>query len=189
MVTMPVSIWTDGSSIRNPGPSGCAYILKYFVDKEDGIPEAKEIEFSQGYRLSTNNRMEIMAAIFALRKFIEMVEDGTFIDVRQVNLTSDSDYLVRAINQNWISKWQTNGWMTSSFQNKKPHEVINKDLWEQIIQIQDTLKAKHINLVLAHVNGHSGDEYNERCDKLAVAASDKEMIKDEVYESNAKTNQ
>ncbi len=184
-VSMTVEAYTDGSSLRNPGPSGLAYIIRYYIDHEEGMPEPKEIEFSQGFRLSTNNRMEIMAVIYACKKILELIDDGTFIDITQVQLTSDSEYVVKAINQNWISKWQTNGWMTAPFQNKKPHEVANKDLWEQIIDILESFKSKRVTLLVTHVPGHSGHEFNERCDELARRASDGELLKDEVYETIA----
>lgn len=185
--TLPVEIFTDGSAISNPGPAALAYIIKYYIDKENDMPEAKEIEFAQGFRYSTNNRMEIMAGIYALKKVISLVEDGTLSETRQVNLATDSEYFCKAVNQNWLSKWQSNNWMTSGFGNKKPSPVKNKDLWEQLIDIQIQLRNKSITLVMTHVPGHSGVEYNERCDELARnAANGSELIKDEAYESAPK---
>ena len=186
MISTTIEVWTDGSSIHNPGPAGLAYIIRYFEDKEDSMPVSKEIEFSQGFRLSTNNRMEIMAGIYALKKVLSLVDDGTLIDARQINLSSDSEYFCKAVNQNWLGKWQANDWMTSSYQGKKSQPVKNKDLWEQIIEIQSNLKLKNITLAMTHVAGHSGIQENERCDELAVsAANGSEMIKDEVYEKQA----
>lgn len=186
MVSLPIEIWTDGSSIRNPGPSGLSYIIRYYEDIEDGMPESKEITGQQGFRLSTNNRMEIMAGIYALKEVLHKVDDGLFIDVRQINLSSDSEYFCKAYNQNWLSKWQANGWMTSGFGNKKPHAVSNKDLWEKFVDIQTELKNKNITLVMTHVEGHAGNEFNERCDQMAKAAADgSELIKDEEYEKIA----
>lgn len=184
MVSLPVEIFCDGSSLSNPGPSGLAYIIRYYIDKEDGMPEVKEIPFSQGFRYSTNNRMEIMAGIYALKKTISLVNDGTLSEIRQINLASDSEYFCKAVNQNWLTKWQSNNWMTSGYGNKKPSAVKNKDLWEQVIDIQNELKGKNITLVMTHVPGHSGIEYNEKCDELArAAASGTEQIKDDAYES------
>ena len=185
MSSMPVELYTDGSSLRNPGAAGYGYIIRYYVDKDDNsMPEVKEIEGSQGYRLSTNNRMELMGAINGLRKVINKLEDGTIQPISQINLFSDSDYLVKAISQNWATRWMANNWMTSSFNGKQATAVKNKDLWEQIIQIQEELRSKKIILAVTHVNGHSGHEFNERADKLAVAASNgpEEKKLDEEYE-------
>lgn len=185
MITLPIEIWTDGSALRNPGPGAYSFIIRYYEDVEDGIPVAKEITGSQGFRLTTNNRMELMAGIYAIKEVFKNVESGLFIDVRQINLSTDSEYFCKAVNQNWIAKWQENGWMTSGFGNKKPHPVSNKDLWEIFIDIQNELKMKNITLNMTHVDGHAGVELNERCDQLAKAAADgSSLIKDEYYENN-----
>lgn len=189
MITMPIDLYTDGSSLRNPGASGLAYIIRYWESpsEQDGMPEEKIIEGSQGFRLSTNNRMEIMAGIYGLNAIIENVNNGTFEGLTQINLSSDSEYFVKAINQNWLSRWQQNNWMTSSFNGAKPKAVKNKDLWEQVIEIQNKLRSMSINLTLSHVDGHSGVELNERADQLAVAASNDgtHHIIDEFYEKTS----
>lgn len=181
-----IELYTDGSSLKNPGASGLAYVIRYLEIANDGdMPVAKTVEGSQGFRLSTNNRMEIMAAIHGLNKIISSLGNiPGFQGVTQINLSSDSEYLCNAINQRWIQKWQQNNWMTSGFRDKKPQPVKNKDLWEQIVTIQNTLQNAAITLVVNHVKGHSGHEFNEQCDKMAVAAStdtSKHMV-DEVYE-------
>ena len=185
-VNSSVDIYTDGSSLRNPGASGLGYIIRYWVEPEepDGMPKEQIIEGSQGYRLSTNNRMEIMAAIQALNCIITKIETGEWVGVNQINLNSDSEYLCKSINQKWITKWMQNNWMTSSFGGKQPKLVKNKDLWEAIVGLQDKLHAMNINLVVAHVMGRNGNEFNERADKLAVAASNNTPthIVDEFYE-------
>ena len=182
-----IEVYTDGSSLRNPGPSGLSYIIRYYEDVENGIPEAKEITGKQGFRLSTNNRMEIMAGIYALKEVLKKVDDGLFIDVRQVSLSSDSEYFCKAYNQNWLAKWQANGWMTSGYQSKKPHAVSNKDLWEKFLDILAEMKAKSITLIMTNVEGHAGDELNERCDQMAKEAADStELLKDEEYEKLSK---
>ena len=96
---------------------------------------------------------------------------------------SDSEYLCKAINQHWIDKWSQNNWMTSGFKGQKPKPVKNKDLWEQVIAMQQKVSSMGINLTVTHVDGHSGHQFNERADQLAVAASNgTNHISDEVYE-------
>lgn len=186
MVTMPVEVYTDGSCIRNPGPGGWAYIIRYWESTSDtDMPEAKEFQANQGYRLTTNNRMEIMGAVMALREVIQMkTTDPNWAQVGQANLMSDSEYFCKAINQNWIQKWKENNWMTSGFKGTPPKPVKNKDLWEQVIEVQEELRNIGINLTVTWVKGHDGNEYNEKCDKLAVAASTgTDHIIDQWYES------
>lgn len=148
MITMPIELYTDGSSLRNPGASGLAYIIRYW-DLAEGsdIPEQKIIERNQGFRLSTNNRMEIMAGVWGLRDVIQNVENGTFTGLKQVNLFSDSEYFVKAVNMKWIDKWIQNNWMTSGFQevnlrllriktygNSLLKQGINFRQWEFLLQ-------------------------------------------------------
>ena len=184
MITAPIELYSDGSSLRNPGASGLGYVIRYWNDKNDGsIPEAQIIEGSQGFRLSTNNRMEIMAALWGLRTIVTNINNGTLAGTRQINLQSDSQYLCNAINQRWIAKWSQNNWMTSGFKGSKPKPVKNKDLWEQVVAIQDQIVAMGVTLVVTHIEGHAGHEFNERADKLAVNASNgTSHIIDEVYE-------
>ena len=189
MSTMPIELYTDGSSLKNPGASGLAYIIRYWVDKnETEMPEAKIIEGNQGFRLSTNNRMEIMAGIYGLRKIIECINnDPEFKNFTQINLSSDSEYFCNAINQRWIQKWQQNNWMTSGYNGAAPKDVKNKDLWEQVIEVQETLQKLNVNLTLIHIKGHNGHEFNERADQLAVAASNNHTnhLIDEMYEKTS----
>ena len=189
MSTMPIELYTDGSSLKNPGASGLAYIIRYWVDGNEEdlnfMPESKIIEGSQGFRLSTNNRMEIMAGIFGIRKVIECIKDGIINNVyKQINLSSDSEYFCNAVNQRWINKWVQNNWMTSGFRGSAPKSVKNKDLWEQVIELQEELQRLGIALTLIHIKGHNGHEFNEKADKLAVAASNDSTnhLIDEVYE-------
>jgi len=189
MSTMPIELYTDGSSLNNPGASGLGYVIKYFIDKDNGeMPEIKTIEGSQGFRLSTNNRMEILSAIYGIKKIIEMINtDESFKGFNQINVFSDSQYLCNAINSRWIQSWQQRGWMTSGFNGKTPSAVKNKDLWEQVIELQNTLHNMGINLTLTHIKGHNGNEFNEKADKLAVAAStySSAHIIDEEYEKTS----
>lgn len=184
MTTMPIELYTDGSCLKNPGAGGLAYIIRYWEVKGDtDLPESKIIEGNQGFRLTTNNRMEIMAGIYGLNFIIDQINSGTFSGVTQINLTSDSEYFCNAINQKWINKWMENNWMTSGFKGSQPKPVKNKDLWEQVIEIENKLKSMNITFTIAHIKGHAGHEFNEKADKLAVAASTgTNHIIDEIYE-------
>ena len=136
-------IYTDGSCLDNPGPGGWAAIMCYGEDE-------KEITGSETE--TTNNRMELMAAIMALES-LKYPTSGT--------VTSDSAYLQGGITQ-WIDKWRLNGWKNAS---KKP--VANQDLWLRL----DALNKKH-DITWDWVKGHSGHPMNERCDTLARKAAE-----------------
>ena len=154
-----VTIHTDGSCLGNPGPGGWAAILE--AAGADGRPQCKEL--SGGYRLTTNNRMELLAVIEAL----------TALKVPcAVQLYTDSQYVRNAIEQRWLAGWQRKGWMTAS---KTP--VKNQDMWQRLVP----LLAYHT--VRFHwVRGHSGHAVNERCDVLAKAAAmSGKLLVDEGY--------
>ena len=186
MITMPIELYTDGSCSKNPGPGGLGYIIRYWEQKENSdLPEPKTIEGNQGFRLTTNNRMEIMAAIYGINNIIDLINNGTLSGATQLNVTSDSEYLCNAINQRWITKWVENNWMTSGFQGRQPKPVKNKDLWEQIVNLQDKLKSMNINFTITHIKGHAGHEFNERADQLATAATaGTNHIIDQIYENS-----
>ena len=134
-----IIIYTDGACSKNPGPGGWGAILQFG-------PHVKEIS---GFEPSTtNNRMELTAAIKALEALTEPCS---------VALHSDSAYLVNTFQQDWLTKWQLNGWKTA---NKGPVE--NQDLWRTLLD----LAAKH-QIKWVKVKGHSDNEFNNRCDKLA----------------------
>ena len=156
---MKVSIFTDGAARGNPdGPGGYGTVLRYIDPKG----QVHEREFSQGYKKTTNNRMELMAAIVGLEALNKPCE---------VELYSDSKYLVDAFDKNWLDSWIKNGWKTAG---KKP--VKNKDLWIRLIEAKKDHKV-HFNWV----KGHDGHPENERCDKLATTAADgTELIEDEI---------
>lgn len=187
MVSMPVELYTDGSSLRNPGAAGLGWILRYREESdEDSMPEEKTIEGSQGFRLSTNNRMELMAFIYGCEKFLEQYDEGLFKNVAQLSVFSDSDYLVRGITQNWVAKWQKSDWMTSGYNGKKPKPVTNKDLWMKITELQGQLRKRNVNLSMTHVMGHSGHEWNEKADRLATSASSQAAVEiDTEYEKSS----
>lgn len=140
-----VDIYTDGACRGNPGPGGFGAILVFA-----GI----EKEFSGGEAQTTNNRMELLAAITALSALKEPCA---------VKLYSDSKYLVDAINQNWVYGWRKKGWKKS---DGKP--ALNIDLWERLLTLLETHRVRFI-----WVKGHNGHPYNERCDRLAVKEAEK----------------
>jgi ribonuclease HI len=137
-----VQLITDGSCLGNPGPGGWAYILRYNQHKR----EACGFE-----RHTTNNRMELTAAIEGLRALKEACE---------VEIVTDSEYLKNGITS-WIHGWKRKGWVTST---KKP--VVNRDLWEEL----DRLVAKH-HPRWSWTKGHASHEDNNRCDELAQRAA------------------
>lgn len=135
-------VYTDGSCLRNPdGPGGWAAVI---IDTETG--EMRELH--EGNPSTTNNRMELSAAIGAL----SYIREGS-----TVALYTDSQYMKNAFNRNWIRNWKRNGWKTS-----QGTDVLNKDLWLKL----DALFASH-QVFFRWVKGHAGNTYNERCDILA----------------------
>ena len=137
-----VYIYTDGACSGNPGKGGYGAVLKYGEHTK---------ELSGGYKKTTNNRMEIMAVLVALKALKEECE---------VELCSDSKYVIDALKLGWALKWQANGWM----RNKK-EKALNSDLWEQLLA-----ETKRHKMEYVWVKGHAGHPQNERCDALAVAA-------------------
>jgi ribonuclease HI len=150
-----ITLYTDGACINNPGPGGYGVVLLY---------ESKRRELSGGYRLTTNNRMEILAAITGLEALKEPCD---------VTLYSDSQYLVNAIEKGWAQRWQAAGWM----RNKK-EKAINPDLWERLLDLCEVHKVR-----FEWLRGHAGHDENERCDELATsAARGLNLAVDEGYE-------
>lgn len=139
-----VCIYTDGACSGNPGPGGWAAILSY---------NGHERELSGGEPATTNNRMELIAAISALEALKEPCE---------VELWTDSQYLARAVNEGWLAGWKRRGW------RRKEGELKNPELWQAL----DALLARH-KVSFNWLKGHDGHEYNERCDARAVAQRDK----------------
>lgn len=155
---MKVEIYTDGAARGNPdGPGGFGTVLHY----TDGKGQLHVRELSAGYKRTTNNRMELMAAIAALEALTKPC---------QVDLYSDSKYLVDAFNQHWIDSWLKKNWKRG-----KNEDVKNVDLWKRL------LKAKELHQVTFHwVKGHADHPQNERCDQLATSAADgTELYEDE----------
>ena len=147
---MLVKIYTDGAARGNPdGPGGYGAVLEYVDTK--GQLHTKEL--SQGYKKTTNNRMELMAVIAALEALNRPCS---------VELYSDSKYVVDAFNQNWIGGWLKKGWKRG-----KNEPVKNVDLWKRLLQAKEPHQVRFI-----WVKGHDGNPQNERCDTLATAAAD-----------------
>ncbi|HEY7157599.1 MAG TPA: ribonuclease HI [Gemmataceae bacterium] len=138
-----VTVYTDGACIGNPGPGGYAAIL---------ISGKKRKEIVGGYRLTTNNRMEILAAVLAL----EALKWSSRVTVHR-----DSRYLVDAVTKGWAERWRDNGWKRNA-----KEEAVNADLWERLL----ILCEKH-EVEFVWVQGHAGHPENERCDLLSVAAA------------------
>lgn len=138
-----IIIYTDGACIGNPGPGGYGVVL---------LSGEHRLELSGGYKLTTNNRMEMIAAL----KGLEALKQESI-----VNLYSDSQYLVDSMMKGWAKKWQQQHWM----RNKK-EMAKNPDIWEQLLKMSSFHKVNYL-----WVRGHSGNKENERCDTLAVQAA------------------
>ena len=139
-----VILYTDGACSGNPGPGGWGAVLIYKEHKK---------ELSGAERQTTNNRMEVMAAICGL----EALKESCSVD-----LYTDSAYLCNAFEKNWIDNWQRNGWM-----NSKKQPVENSDLWKLLLQI---IRVKKHDVTFHKVKGHADDPLNNRCDELATSA-------------------
>lgn len=150
---MKVTIYTDGSSLGNPGPGGYGVILRYIDPKG----KTHNRELSGGFQNTTNNRMELLAAITGLEALIRPCE---------VDLYSDSQYLVKAFNEHWIDGWMEKGWKRGANQ-----EVKNADLWKRLLEA-----AKPHQVTYHWVKGHAGHPENERADALAVEAASQENL-------------
>lgn len=148
----PINLYTDGSSRGNPGPGGYGIVLTCG-------PHRKEL--SGGFSCTTNNRMELLAVIVGL----EAIKRPN----AQVNIYSDSSYVVKAINEGWLKNWVVKGL----------HKQKNADLWERYLRI-----AQKHQLRFFWIKGHAGHPENERCDQLAVeAATSSNLMEDHGYEN------
>ena len=153
---MKVTLYTDGSSRGNPGRGGYGAVLRFI--KPDRSVYQKE--FSQGYKNTTNNRMEMLAVIAGL----EALKKPCSVEVY-----SDSQYVVNAFSKKWIDGWIKRGWTTAS---KEP--VKNIDLWQRMLKAMEPHEVR-----FNWVKGHNGHEENERCDALATAAADGDSLIDD----------
>lgn len=150
-----VIIYTDGSSKGNPGPGGYGTIITYF----DEQGKRYEKELSGGFTHTTNNRMEVLAAIVGLEYLTEPCK---------VMIVSDSKYLVDTFQKRWIHGWEKNGW-----RNWKGVTVKNPDLWKRMLAAMKGHKVE-----FEWVKGHNEHPENERCDKLAVKAAETAKVRD-----------
>lgn len=151
MIAEPILLYTDGSSRGNPGPGGYGVVLKYGSYRK---------ELSQGFRLTTNNRMELLGVIEGL-KAIKKREIP-------VKIYSDSSYVVNAVNNGWLKSW-----VSKDLSKKK-----NSDLWGLFLNVSQTFSS----LEFIWIKGHAGHPENERCDRLAVEASQRgDIIDDKGY--------
>ncbi len=163
---MKVKIFTDGSSRGNPGPGGYGAVLQY-VDTKGQLHEK---ELSAGYARTTNNRMELLGVIVALEALNRPCE---------VELVSDSQYVVKAFQDHWIDGWIKKNWKRGS------EPVKNTDLWKRLLQAT----ARH-QIQWIWIKGHAGHAENERCDQLATRAADEgPYLVDEGFVETEETNQ
>jgi ribonuclease HI len=155
-----VFVYTDGGAINNPGPGGFGVVLLY---------KGHRRELSCGYRLTTNNRMELLACIVGLSALKEPCK---------VTLYSDSQYVVNGIEKGWAKRWQKKGWK----RNKKKLAE-NVDLWSRLLELCEKHQVRFV-----WVKGHAENQENNRCDQLAgEAARSPSLMVDENYEKGATT--
>ena len=152
-----VTLYTDGACSGNPGKGGYGSIL-VFIDS-NGIKHEKEL--SEGFEHTTNNQMELLAVIVGLEALKKSCD---------VKVVSDSKYVVDSITKGWLDNWVARGWRKS---DNKP--VPNSELWKRLLSAMKNHKRE-----LEWIKGHAGHPYNERCDRLAVAACKKDVLKTEV---------
>src|SRR5690348_13264605 len=143
-----VTIYTDGACLKNPGPGGYGIVLLYDHHRK---------ELSGGFRRTTNNRMEIMAAIAGLEALKCRCE---------VTIYTDSRYLAESMMKGWVHRWREKGWMRN-----REEKACNRDLWKRLL---DACAPHHVSF--QWLRGHAGQPENERCDQLAVDASQRKGL-------------
>lgn len=147
-----VTIYTDGGASGNPGPGGYGVVQVY---------KGQVKEITGGFKLTTNNRMELMGVIVALRQL-------EFRD-KPVTVYTDSSYVVNGITKGWAKSWRKNNWIKS---DKKP--AVNPDLWGELLDL-----TAELNVSFIWVKGHAGNPLNERCDQLAVSSAKQKGLPDD----------
>lgn len=154
-----VIIYTDGGALNNPGPGGYGVVI---------TNKGKSKELSKGFRMTTNNRMELLACIEGLKA----VQAG-----ETIVLYSDSKYVVDGVTKGWAKRWRANGWMRT-----KSDPAVNADLWSKLLKLNEKR-----DIAYCWVKGHAGIDGNERCDALATAAAlGSDLSVDKVYEESVK---
>jgi len=160
MIFNKIHLYTDGSSLGNPGPGGYGAIIEW-------VGQNHKKEISEGYRMTTNNRMELLAVIVGL--------ETLKIQPMEVLVCSDSKYVVDSVQKKWVFGWEKKG-----FKGKK-----NPDLWKRYLKIHRKHKVN-----FQWIKGHNDHPQNERCDRLAVnAAKQKALVVDSAFEQNLKTKE
>ena len=155
-----IHLYTDGSSLGNPGPGGYGVIIEW-------VGKSYKKEISEGYRMTTNNRMELLAVIVGL--------ETLKLQPMEVLVCSDSKYVIDSVQKKWVFGWEKKG-----FKGKK-----NPDLWKRYLKIH----RKH-KVDFQWIKGHNDHPQNERCDWLAVnAAKQKTLLVDSAFEQNLKTKE
>ena len=155
-----IHLYTDGSSLGNPGPGGYGAIIEW-------VGKSYKKEISEGYRMTTNNRMELLAVIVGL--------ETLKLQPMEVLVCSDSKYVIDSVQKKWVFGWEKKG-----FKGKK-----NPDLWKRYLKIH----RKH-KVDFQWIKGHNDHPQNERCDWLAVnAAKQKTLVVDSAFEQNLKTKE
>jgi len=154
-----IIIYTDGSSRGNPGPGGWGAIIIRGDDRKTFENESEVLEIGGREDMTTNNRMEMIAAIEALR-VLPSFENSQGKNI-EVEIFSDSEYLIKGITL-WIKGWQKNNWRT-----KDRKEVLNQDLWQKLLE-----ETEKRNVQWKKVLGHSGHKFNDRCDEIATSFAD-----------------
>lgn len=146
-----VRIFTDGACSNNPGPGGWAAI--FTTGDKQRVLKGGELQ-------TTNNRMELTAVVASLKKIrgLKKVGDQEYI------ISSDSAYVINAIKQNWLQKWEQNGWETA-----KGEEVKNNDLWKECAKLIAEFDRKGVKISYCKVKGHAGNPLNEYADRIAKA--------------------
>ena len=146
-----ITIYTDGACIGNPGPGGYGVVI---------LRDGGRGELRGGYRRTTNNRMEIMAAIVALESLEERC---------RVTLYSDSEYLVKAMSRGWAQRWRQDGW-----KRNRRDSALNPDLWQRLLQV-----CEHHEVEFRWVKGHAGSAENTRADHMAMTAAQQPGLPDD----------
>lgn len=151
---MKVRIYTDGACSCNPGPGGWSYLVS---------AKEKIIIRSGGENNTTNNRMELLAVVKSLQKMLKKWKTiNKHNDFNEIEILSDSAYVVNAVNMNWLQSWKQKKWKTSNNEDVK-----NVDLWKQLDELFYNFKKMHIIISFTKVKGHAGNTFNEMCDEAA----------------------